>query len=89
MELEVKIDSPSKERRRIENQKLKNEWNVCCSKSSKECIKYGSQMVVAVIVLAFSMIQIATTADEKEIYFSLISFILGVLFPHPTLDSKK
>ena len=73
----------------IEEQKTEKEWSICCSKSSAQGIRYISQLSVACSVLLFSFIQLATTDDSREIYFSLISFVLGLVFPHPTLDIKK
>jgi hypothetical protein len=63
------------------------EWTICCSKSNKECIKYGTQITIASFVLIFSASQLALGSDDKEIYFSLISFVLGLIFPHPSLEN--
>jgi len=83
----IQINSPDRRRREIENKKLEDEWNICCSKSSSACIKFSTQMSIATIVLCFSMIMIIINqGNESEIYFSLISFVVGLVFPHPTLN---
>ena len=82
----VEIPSPKRRRLEIENKKLEDEWAICCSKSSSSCIRYTAQMSIATIVLSFSMIMIIINqGQESEIYFSLISFVLGLIFPHPSL----
>ena len=74
----------------VENQRQEeSEWSLCCSKSSPSGIKFVTQMSIACSVLLFSFIQLATSNDSREIYFSLISFVLGLVFPHPTLTSEK
>ena len=75
----------------LEDQKLQEkEWSLCCSKSSPSGIKFVSQMTIASIILGFSLIQLAMKNDDKEIYISLISFIIGIIFPSPHLgDSEK
>ncbi len=74
----------------LEDQKQdESEWSLCCSRSTPSAIKYISQLSVACSVLMFSFIQLATTNDSREIYFSLISFVLGLVFPHPTITSEK
>jgi len=72
-----------------DHKQVEKEWSLCCSKSSPSGIKYVAQLSVASSVLLFSFIQIANTEDSREIYFSLISFVLGLVFPHPTLTSEK
>ncbi len=81
-ELEIK----SKE---IEIENKKNEWNVCCSKSSSVFIKYVVQVLISLIVLIFSIVQLSMDDKrDKSIYISLISTILGLFVPAPTLDKK-
>ena len=73
----------------IEEQKEDEQWSVCCSKSSKEAIVYFSQMGVACSVLLFCFVQLASDNTDREIYVSLLSFVLGILFPNPQLNTKK
>ena len=77
-------DSAERERKHIQNEKLKNEWIVCGNKTDSHLIKYASQMVIGASVLAFCFIQISKEAENKEIYFSLISGILGSFLNSPS-----
>ena len=91
--------SPSTEKKilenekiRIENEKLKDEWGAdggCCSRTDKHFIKYISQVSFSACVVIFSMVQIARGADNREIYFSLISGIIGNFSPTPNILPKR
>ena len=63
------------------------EWQICCSKSSKAFIKYMVTVAMSIIVLIFSIAMIYTNPDnDNSIYFSLLSSIISLYVPPPTLD---
>ena len=59
-------------------------WKLCCSKSDSQAIKYISQLIVCLLVMLFCFIKLTVTEDDKEIYISLLSFVLGVILPSPS-----
>lgn len=66
------------------------QWQVCCSHSSKSFIKYVVTVIVSIIILCFSIFMIAVNPDnDNSIYFSLLSSIMVLYVPAPTLDNKK
>ena len=67
------------------------EWHTCCSKSSVNFIKYIVTVVMSIIILLFCIIMIIGSEDgaDNSIYFSLISSILTLYVPSPTLESLK
>lgn len=71
----------------IENE---HEWRICCSHSSESFIKYIITVLFSLIVVLFSIYMI-TDAPERDnsIYFSLISSILTLYIPSPTLERLK
>jgi len=79
------ILDPELERSHLENVKYAEQWQICCSKSDPEGLKYIVQLGVGIIVLVFSMIQICVADHDQDvsIYFSLISMIVGVFLPSP------
>jgi hypothetical protein len=79
------LESPSQEKKRIENQHLKDEWRGCCSKHDKHFIKYMAQILMGSSVMIFAMAHIAVGAKNQEIYFSLLSGTLGIFLPHPQI----
>ena len=84
------IRSPSTERKHIENDHLRDEWSGCCSRSNKDFVKYVTQVSMGSAVIIFSMIQVARgDAENKEIYFSLLSGTLGLFLPHPQMKDPK
>ena len=77
------------EKREIQNQKLKNEWKMCGSGTNRHLLKYIVQMSISLLVLVFSLTRLSYENEEdKEIYISLVSFILGVIFPHPQIKDE-
>jgi len=81
--------SPMTERKRIENDKLRNEWDTgCCSKTDKHYLKFIIQIAMGSSVMLFSMIQIVRGAESPEIYFSMLSGTLGLFLPHPNIPDN-
>ena len=69
----------------------KNEsWRICCSNSSSTFIKFTVTFVTCFTVMIFSMYMISTNPEkDNSIYFSLISSILSLYIPSPTLHDDK
>lgn len=88
--------SPSIQRRILDikeskvQHKQKNVWRSCCFVVNKSMFKYATQCIICAMVLMFSMAQLFMGAGEdKSVYFSLISGILGLFSPGPSLEDKK
>ena len=72
----------------LDNIEDEKEWRLCCSHSSKAFIKYIVMVVISVIVLLFSIFMIVNNPEkDNSIYFSLISSILSLYVPAPTLEN--
>jgi hypothetical protein len=52
-------------------------------KLSKGFLKWVVQVSISITILVWSLFQISTTEDNREIYFSLISTIIGIYLPSP------
>ena len=66
----------------------------CCrdngTRVNKSFLKYMIQVLFSLILLIFSIIQIILLDDDdKSIYFSLISLIIGVYTPVPNHDDDE
>jgi len=61
------------------------QWQLCCSKTSPEMIKYLVQVLFGLLIVAFSMLQIANNTGQPEIYFSMLTGTVGYFFPHPQI----
>ena len=85
--MEDTINGVEQERQHIENEKLREQWQGCCSKTNRHFLKYITQITMGSVVMVFSMAQIARGADNPEIYFSLLSGTLGIFIPHPTINA--
>lgn len=62
-------------------------WDTCCSKSSKGFVKFVVQLCICAFVLVFSAVMIILNPeDDNSIYFSLLSSILTLYIPAPSLS---
>jgi len=63
------------------------QWHTCCSGTTeKSFVKYMVQVVLALVLIIFSMIQIARGTQNMNVYYSLISMTIGIFFPNPKFD---
>lgn len=68
----------------IKNTEHDEEWAVCCSKSSSHFIKYMVQVIVCICILIFAIVNISLGKTDS-VYWSMITLIIGVFVPSPSL----
>jgi hypothetical protein len=61
-------------------------WGLCCSSVYKSEVVFMIQILFLFTILIFSIVQITMRAENLEIYFSLISSIIGILVPSPKMN---
>jgi hypothetical protein len=83
----VKNSPTTLERKKIENDKLRDEWVGCCSRTDKHLIKFIAQVAMGSCVIIFGMIQIIRDVENKNVYFSMISGTLGIFLPRPAIGN--
>jgi hypothetical protein len=68
---------------------VNEEWEGCCSKSDSHFVKYVSQLCISlmVLIMCFTMIVI-NNGKTCEVYFSLISGIVGLYSPQPQIKRQ-
>lgn len=61
--------------------------NGCCNDVDRQTIDFAIRMMMILLILIFSMVQVWRVNDvnQKQIYFGIITSILGYLIPSPTL----
>jgi hypothetical protein len=62
------------------------EFKSCCFRCDKELVRYLSAIIVSYVILGFSIFKLITinsTSEDKSIYISLITLILGI-FTNPS-----
>lgn len=64
------------------------EWAICCSKSSSHFVRYIVQVLVSLTILIFAIVMIATGHNDS-VYWSLVTLIIGVFVPSPSLANPK
>jgi len=74
MDLEANIENKDKR------------WEFCCSSVYKAEVVFLTQILFLFIIMIFSILQIVNKASNVEIYFSLISSIIGILIPQPKMQ---
>ena len=71
------------------NDKDENErWGMGCSSVYKAEVVFFVQILFLFTILIFSIVQITLKAQNLEIYFSLISSIIGILIPQPKMTKN-
>jgi hypothetical protein len=63
-------------------------WGLCCSSVYKSEVVFMIQIMFLFTILIFSIVQITMKSDNLEIYFSLISSIIGILVPSPKMNKN-
>jgi len=63
-------------------------WTLCCSSVYKAEVIYITQIIFLFTILLFSIVQITIKAPNIEIYFSLISTIIGLIIPSPKMTKN-
>jgi FtsH-binding integral membrane protein len=64
-------------------------WGLCCSSVYKSEVVFMIQIMFLFTILIFSIVQITLKSDNLEIYFSLISSIIGILVPSPKMNKNE
>lgn len=67
------------------------QWTLCCSKSSKQFVMYLTQTVVlmSVLIFAIAMLASAQEGQNRDLYVSLLSSVLGIYLPAPQILEVK
>jgi hypothetical protein len=66
------------------------EYQICCSHSSKEFIKFSSAFIISFSIMIFSFIMIGLDPTrDNTIYFSLISAIMTLFVNPPNIHEQK
>lgn len=66
------------------------QWSGCCSKTNSHFLKYIVQVIISVIILLFSIVMIVIKDGIGcEVYFSIISAIMGIYSPSPSMNKKQ
>jgi len=66
-----------------------DKWRLCCSSVYKAEVVFMTQILFLFTILIFSIVQITMRAENLEIYFSLISSIIGILIPQPKMSKNE
>ena len=78
---------------KIEDEHIKNEntWKSCCLTADKRFVVFITQFSISIIILSFSMYKLltASTCDETQVYIGLITMIIGVYMPQPTIKQNN
>ena len=66
------------------------QWSGCCSKTNSHFLKYIVQVIISIIILLFSIVMIVIKDGIGcEVYFSIISAIMGIYSPSPSMNKKQ
>jgi len=63
------------------------QWYVCCSRTERGFIKYLVQVVFGLLTIVFCMGMLITNQQNREFYIAILSAVVGIFLPHPTITS--
>ena len=69
-----------------------NEWKSCCFKADKDFLKFFVQVAISFVILALSIYKlciITGNSEDKSLYVSLLTLILGIYTPQPTIKNNN
>ena len=78
-----------------ENNELENddaEWKSCCFKLDKDFMKFFVQVAISFMILTLSIYKLMVITDnseDKSLYVSLLTLILGIYTNVPSVKVKK
>ena len=61
-------------------------WRSCCFDINKSLVKFSVQVIISLIVLILSSYKLVTddNKEDKSVYISLITLIIGIYTPSPS-----
>ena len=66
----------------IKDNNKKEVWESCCIRTNPHAIAYIGQIIISVLILAFSFIMLIKangSCEQSSLYIGLISFLMGKL----------
>ena len=75
----------------MEDEKNEGEFKSCCFKIDVSFVKYLTQVFISYLILGLSIYKLITidgNSEDKSIYISLITLILGI-YTNPAKLQKK
>jgi len=71
----------------LEESENENRWKSCCITMDKRAVTFFAQYIMLAITLVFSCIKLSGAIDtnDKQLYTSLITLIIGIVIPSPKL----
>ena len=69
-----------------------NEWKSCCFKANKDFLKFFVQVAISFMILSLSIYKLCMingNSDDKSLYVSLLTLILGIYTPQPTIKNNN
>jgi hypothetical protein len=74
----------------LENRKMDLTWRTSCIELDRRCVIFITQTFFSLIVISFCIAKlVGPKEDDDTIYISLLTTILGIYLPSPSLASKK
>jgi len=90
--METKIADENQKSLEVGTELLSNEWKSCCFKADKDFLKFFVQVAISFVILALSIYKlciITGNSDDKSLYVSLLTLILGIYTPQPTIKQNN
>ena len=83
---------PTEDEKKILSNIEENEWKSCCFKADKDFLKFFVQVAISFMILSLSIYKlciITGNSEDKSLYVSLLTLILGIYTNVPNIKAKK
>jgi hypothetical protein len=83
---------PAEDEKKIPSNIEENEWKSCCFKADKDFLKFFVQVAISFMILSLSIYKlciITGNSEDKSLYVSLLTLILGIYTPQPTIKNTR
>ena len=68
-----------------------NEWRSFCFRADKDFLKFFVQVAISFMILSLSIYKlciITGNSEDKSLYVSLLTLILGIYTPQPNIKNR-
>jgi len=68
-----------------------NEWRSFCFRADKDFLKFFVQVAISFMILSLSIYKLCVitgNSEDKSLYVSLLTLILGIYTPQPNIKNR-
>ena len=71
---------------------VENSWKSCCLTVDRIALQFFTQLSISLIVISlciYNLVQYPDNCDNNQVYMGLLTMVIGVYVPTPTMIKEK